>query len=64
VTVLFFGRLKELTGHVEDSIESAEATTIPNSQNTARRLSLRATRNSPPGIRLSTAATKSRFCHP
>ncbi len=28
VTVLFFGRLKELTGHVEDSIESAEATTI------------------------------------
>ena len=28
VTVLFFGRLKELTGHAEDSIESAGATTI------------------------------------
>ena len=28
VKVLFFGRLKELTGHVEDSIESAEAATI------------------------------------
>jgi len=28
VTVLFFGRLKELTGRAEDSIESAKATTI------------------------------------
>ena len=28
VTVLFFGRLKELAGHAEDSIESADATTI------------------------------------
>ena len=28
VTVLFFGRLKELTGHAEHSIEFAEATTI------------------------------------
>ena len=28
VKVLFFGRLKELTGHVEDCIESAEAATI------------------------------------
>jgi len=28
VTVLFFGRLKELTGRAEDSVESADATTI------------------------------------
>jgi molybdopterin converting factor subunit 1 len=28
VTVLFFGRLKELAGHAQDSIESADATTI------------------------------------
>jgi molybdopterin synthase sulfur carrier subunit len=28
VTVLFFGRLKELTGHAEHSIEFADATTI------------------------------------
>ena len=28
VTVLFFGRLKELAGHAEHSIESADATTI------------------------------------
>jgi molybdopterin synthase sulfur carrier subunit len=28
VKVLFFGRLKELAGQAEDSIESAEATTI------------------------------------
>ncbi len=28
VKVLFFGRLKELAGRAEDSIESAEATTI------------------------------------
>lgn len=28
VKVLFFGRLKELTGHSEDSIVSADATTI------------------------------------
>ncbi len=28
VTVLFFGRLKELAGYAEDSIESADATTI------------------------------------
>jgi molybdopterin synthase sulfur carrier subunit len=28
VSVLFFGRLKELTGHAEDSIEFADATTI------------------------------------
>ena len=28
VTVLFFGRLKELTGHPEHSIELADATTI------------------------------------
>ena len=28
VTVLFFGRLKELTGHPEHSIEFADATTI------------------------------------
>ncbi len=28
VKVLFFGRLKELVGHAEDSIERAEATTI------------------------------------
>ncbi len=28
VTVLFFGRLKELTGHAEDSIEFPDATTI------------------------------------
>ena len=28
MTVLFFGRLKELTGRAGDSIESAEATTI------------------------------------
>jgi len=28
VTVLFFGRLKELTGHAEHSIEFADATTL------------------------------------
>src|SRR5467141_435882 len=28
VTVLFFGRLKELTGHAEDSVERSAATTI------------------------------------
>jgi sulfur-carrier protein len=28
VTVLFFGRLKELVGHAEDSIEFADAATI------------------------------------
>lgn len=28
VTVLFFGRLKELTGHAEDTAEFADATTI------------------------------------
>jgi sulfur-carrier protein len=28
VKVLFFGRLKELTGHAEDSIEFADAATI------------------------------------
>src|SRR5258708_30174541 len=28
VTVLFFGRLKELTGHAEDSVEFSDATTI------------------------------------
>ncbi len=28
VTVLFFGRLKELAGRAEDSVESADATTI------------------------------------
>jgi molybdopterin converting factor subunit 1 len=28
VTVLFFGRLKELTGHAEDTIEFKDATTI------------------------------------
>jgi molybdopterin synthase sulfur carrier subunit len=28
VKVLFFGRLKELTGHAEDSIEFADAMTI------------------------------------
>lgn len=28
VKVLFFGRLKEFTGHGEDSVESTEATTI------------------------------------
>src|SRR6266705_2051099 len=28
VKVLFFGRLKELVGHAEDSIECADATTI------------------------------------
>ena len=28
VTVLFFGRLKELTGHPEDSLEFADAATI------------------------------------
>jgi len=61
VTVLFFGRLKELTGHAEDSIRvrgrrDDRATfslsiprAIPSSQNTAPRLSLRATRNSPLG---------------
>src|ERR1700730_18445177 len=28
VTVLFFGRLKELAGHAEDSVEFSDATTI------------------------------------
>ena len=28
VTVLFFGRLKELTGHAEDSVGFADAATI------------------------------------
>jgi len=56
VKVLFFGRLKDLTGHAEDSIEFADATTIeqlfalypraiPSSQNTAPQSSLRAIRN-------------------
>jgi len=74
VKVLLFGRLKELTGHAEDTAEFADATTIEQlfALYAARypelakyRSSVVASRNqeSPPGIRLFAAVTKLRFCH-
>jgi molybdopterin converting factor small subunit len=70
VTVLFFGRLKELAGHAEDRIEFRDPATIEQlfGLYAARHPELAKYRSSvvasPPGIRRSVPATKSRFSRP